>query len=66
MPGYINQFNVSAVIAGGMGGKAISNFQEMGITVATAPGLEQDEALKLFLEGKLVGYSECTNHGNNS
>ena len=65
LPGYINQFSVNTVIAGGMGTKAITNFQAFGIEVITAPGLSKDEALKLYLDGKLAGYDECahTDHG---
>ena len=69
LPGYVNQFNVSAIIAGGMGQKAVANFQSFGIEVVTAPGLSFDEALNLFMQGKLNGFETCKhdhehNHGH--
>ncbi|MFH1195828.1 MAG: NifB/NifX family molybdenum-iron cluster-binding protein [bacterium] len=63
LPGYVNQYNVNTIIAGGMGQKAVSNFLSFGIDVITAPGLQYEEAIKLFLDGKLSGYQACT-HGH--
>lgn len=62
LPGYINQFSVSAVIAGGMGGKAVANFEAFGIEVVTAPGMIAKDAVQLFTEGKLTGYEACAGH----
>jgi predicted Fe-Mo cluster-binding NifX family protein len=64
LPGYIKQFNVTSIIAGGMGQKAISNFLDFGISVITAPGLLYKDALNLYLEGKLTGYDACKHHHN--
>ncbi len=63
LPGYVKQFNVSTIIAGGMGQKAVSNFLGYGISVITAPGLLYEDALNLFIQGKLSGYEICA-HGN--
>ena len=65
LPGYIKQFDVKTIIAGGMGRKAVANFHEYGIEVITAPGLETKQALDLFLQGKLSGYEECAGHNHN-
>ena len=65
LPGYIQQFDVNTIIAGGMGQKAVSNFHNYNIEVITAPGLEFEEALNRFLEGKLKGYQECAGHSHN-
>jgi predicted Fe-Mo cluster-binding NifX family protein len=46
-----------------MGQKAVSNFLEFGINVITAPGLLYNDALNLFIDGKLSGYEVCS-HGN--
>jgi len=54
---------VGTIIAGGMGQKAVSNFLEFGINVITAPGLLYEDALNLFIAGKLSGYEVCA-HGN--
>ena len=66
LPAYVKQFNVSTIIAGGMGRKAVLGFYESGIEVITAPGLLFDQVLKLFAEGKLSGYEECKGHERHS
>ncbi|OGU33180.1 MAG: hypothetical protein A2057_04010 [Ignavibacteria bacterium GWA2_35_9] len=63
LPGYVKQYNVGTIIAGGMGQKAVSNFLGFGINVITAPGLIYEDALNLFITGKLSGYEVCA-HGN--
>lgn len=68
LPGYVKQFNVKTIIAGGMGQKAVSNFLSFGIDVITAPGLLYEEALRRFVQGKLLGYEACKHdhdHGHN-
>jgi len=60
LPAYVKQFNVDIIIAGGMGQKAVSNFQSYGIKVITAPGLMYEEALSLFINGKLSGFEVCS------
>ena len=68
IPGYVKQFNVNTIIAGGMGQKAVSNFLSFGIDVITAPGLLYEEAINLFIQGKLNGYTVCAHkhhHGHN-
>jgi predicted Fe-Mo cluster-binding NifX family protein len=59
LPGFVHQFNVHTIIAGGMGQKAVTNFQHFGIDVITAPGLVYEEALSLFMQEKLRGYDIC-------
>ena len=63
IPAYVKQFNINTIIAGGMGPKAVSNFLQFGINVITAPGLLYEEAVDLFIKGKLSGYEVCA-HGN--
>ncbi len=64
LPGYVKQFNVGAIIAGGMGQKAVTNFLSFGIAVITAPGLLYEEAINQFVQGKLVGYEVCKHEHN--
>ncbi len=65
LPGYVSQFKVNTIIAGGMGQKAVSNFLSFGINVITAPGILYEEAINLFIQGKLSGYEVCAhNHDN--
>jgi predicted Fe-Mo cluster-binding NifX family protein len=66
LPGYIKQFNVRTIIAGGMGQKAVSNFLAFGIDVITAPGILCKDALDRFIRGELSGYEACRhNHDHN-
>jgi len=60
LPGYVKQFNVKTIIAGGMGQKAVNNFLKYGISVITAPGLLFQDAFDHYLQGKLRGYEACT------
>lgn len=62
LPPYVKQFNIDVIIAGGMGVKAITQFNNFGIEVVTAPGLVPAEALELYLEGKIKGYDTCNHH----
>ena len=64
LPGYVKQFNVTTIIAGGMGQKAISNFLENGMSVITAPGLLYEDAINQFIQGKLSGYEACAHEHN--
>lgn len=59
LPGYIKQFNINTIIAGGMGNKAIANFQKYGIEIITAPGLLAEYAAELYINGNLSGYEAC-------
>jgi predicted Fe-Mo cluster-binding NifX family protein len=64
LPGYVKQFNVTTIIAGGMGQKAISNFLDNGMSVITAPGLLYEDAINQFIQGKLSGYEACAHEHN--
>ena len=64
IPSYVKQFNINTIIAGGMGQKAVSNFLQFGINVITAPGLLYEDALNLFIQGKLSGYQVCAHEHN--
>lgn len=59
LPGYVQQFNISTIIAGGMGKKAVDNFLRFGIEVITAPGLTYEEAIDRYTHGSLHGYEVC-------
>lgn len=62
IPGYVRQFNVSTIIAGGMGQKAVNNFHNFGIEVVTASDLSFSDALDLYLKGEISGYEVCSHH----
>ena len=62
LPGYVSQFKVNTIIAGGMGQKAVSNFLSFGINVITAPGILYKDAINLFIQDKLSGYEVCSHN----
>jgi predicted Fe-Mo cluster-binding NifX family protein len=67
VPGYVKQFNVETIIAGGMGQKAVNGFHSFGIEVITASGLMYEEALDLFKKGEISGFEVCAHsqeHGH--
>jgi predicted Fe-Mo cluster-binding NifX family protein len=64
LPGYIRQFDINTIIAGGMGRKAVENFHSFKIDVITAPGMSADDALKSFIAGNLSGYEACAGDEN--
>ena len=60
LPRYLKSLGVSCVIAGGMGPRAQQLFEESSIRVATGVSGTVEEAVDLFLAGKLpVGRNAC-------
>ncbi len=59
LPTYVKEFNSQVIIAGGMGRKAVMQFNQFGIQVITAPGLGIIDALYGYLNSELSGYEEC-------
>jgi predicted Fe-Mo cluster-binding NifX family protein len=62
LPHYLNKIGANVVIAGGMGRKAIALFEQYGINIITAPGMEVNEALYGYLNKEISGYQECEGH----
>ena len=62
LPDYLRQFNVNAIITGGMGQRAVNRFLKCRIAVLTAPGLTYEEVFNLYLKDKLRGYKSCRKH----
>ncbi|MEJ2536472.1 MAG: NifB/NifX family molybdenum-iron cluster-binding protein [Calditrichia bacterium] len=62
LPHYLNKIGANVVIAGGMGRKAIALFEQYGINIITAPGMNIDEALYGYLNEEISGYQECAGH----
>ncbi len=61
VPQFIKEQNVDVMIAGGMGARAADFFKQFNIKVATGAEGTVEESLKLFLNGKLNGYTPCKN-----
>jgi predicted Fe-Mo cluster-binding NifX family protein len=77
LPQWISQMECSIVIAGGMGGRAMSMFSQNGITVICgAPAQNPEDIVMAYLKGELVtganlcdepgfkkgGHTDCKNH----
>jgi predicted Fe-Mo cluster-binding NifX family protein len=66
-PGFIHSLGAEVMLSGGMGGRAVTFFQNYGITPATgASGVARD-ALNHYLDGDLTGAAPCaesTLHGH--
>ena len=62
-PDWLNKQNVTDVIAGGMGQKAIDNFKRKSINVHTgAPQESPDEIVQNFLNGTLETTENLCDH----
>jgi predicted DNA-binding protein (UPF0251 family)/predicted Fe-Mo cluster-binding NifX family protein len=59
IPNYIKSLGADVVVAGGMGGKAIEWFRQLGIEVATGVRASVAETLNAYLAGDLAGVAEC-------
>ena len=62
LPAYVKEYNANVIIAGGMGRKAVMQFNQFGIQVITAPGADILDALYGYLKGDLNSYEECAGH----
>jgi predicted Fe-Mo cluster-binding NifX family protein len=60
MPNFINQLGASAIIAGGMGPRAIRLFEELGVEVATGAVGSVGAVLGAYLDGRLGGTVPCS------
>lgn len=60
IPEYIKSLGADVVLSGGMGGRAIEWFQQLGIEVATGHRPSIEAAVKAYLAGELNGASGCT------
>ena len=63
LPRYLYDAGTNVIIAGGMGGSAVSMFNERGIEVVIGNTGDACEVVSKYLKGELksVG-SECTSH----
>ena len=59
VPKFINSLGVDAIIAGGMGPKAIDMFNSFGIEVVTGVGGRIGNVLEAFLKGEISGAAGC-------
>ena len=63
LPNWLHELGADVIIAGGMGQRAISLFNEKGIKVITgAPPLDPDELVKRYLNHTLVSGGNVCDH----
>lgn len=72
LPNFLADQEISVIITGGIGKNAILNFEERGIKVITGATGSMEDAVKIYLEGKLESSGsicnkhehrgECNNH----
>lgn len=63
LPRWLAEKNVTCVIAGGMGQRAVGLFQERGITVITgAPPEPPEKVVTAFLENRLATGPNACDH----
>lgn len=59
IPGFIQQQNASVILSGGMGGRAIEFFNQVGIQAATGASGTVRQALEHYLGGNLKPAAPC-------
>jgi predicted Fe-Mo cluster-binding NifX family protein len=63
LPKWLQELGANVIIAGGMGQRAISLFDQSGISVITgAPSLEPEELVKNYLNNTLVSGDNVCDH----
>ena len=65
LPGWLSQHGVDVVIAGGIGGRAVGLFTELGIDVVSgAPAADAAQIVEAYLDGSLQATGGvCEHHG---
>jgi len=59
IPAFIKSLGADVVLSGGMGGRAIEFFDELGIEVATGHRPSVGAAIEAYLAGELQGAAGC-------
>jgi predicted Fe-Mo cluster-binding NifX family protein len=59
VPGFIHQQGADVMLSGGMGGRAIQFFEQLGIQAATGATGTVQAALERYLGGELSGAAPC-------
>ena len=59
VPGYIHEQKANVILSGGMGGRAIGFFEQLGIKAATGANGTVRQALENYLGGKLKEAAPC-------
>lgn len=62
VPTFIKNLGVQAIIAGGMGPRAIGFFEQFGIQAVTGVSGMVREVARAFVDGQIEGASACKDH----
>lgn len=63
VPAFIHEQGAQVMITGGMGGRAVSLFEQLGVEPITGASGTVREALEQYLSGSLRGAGACQEHG---
>jgi len=64
VPTFIKNLGVQAIIAGGMGPRAIAFFEQFGIQAVTGVSGMVKEVVRGFVDGEIEGASACKDHNS--
>ena len=59
VPGFIKEQNADVMLSGGMGGRAIQFFEQVGVQTATGASGTVRQSLENFFGGKLTEAAPC-------
>jgi predicted Fe-Mo cluster-binding NifX family protein len=62
VPSFIKNLGIQAIIAGGMGPRAIGFFEQFGIQAVTGVSGVVKEVVRAFVNGEIEGASGCNDH----
>jgi len=62
VPTFIKNLGVQAIIAGGMGPRAIAFFEQFGIQAVTGVSGMVKEVVRAFVDGEIEGAGACKDH----
>jgi len=60
VPSFIRELGADAIVAGGMGPRAVGFFEEFGIDVATGASGRIRDAVTAYLQGELQNVAACS------
>lgn len=59
LPGFIKEHRAEVILSGGMGGRAVGFFEELGIHAATGAAGTVRAAVDSYVAGRLEGAAPC-------
>jgi len=62
VPGFIQTQGADVIICGGMGARALSMFEQLGIEPVTGAQGTVEQAIHDYLSGSLAGHQPCAHH----